>query len=180
MLKDWLLLAAMHFSPPERLPQFEGHEETYEQTVERYGGFVDDIDAAVTDRPNPRSSAALALAWAIGEGGMSHDAMVGPCYRSGAYARRCDSGRAAGPFQMWAFTDRVSGERFEVPDIFARRADVTRIAVRQLAAAWTTCRHLAPEDRLSGFGLGHCEAGNEQVRKRYRLWQTIRAWNPDE
>lgn len=174
----WILAAALHFAPPERHPRFDGYEETAEQARARYEQIAVDIAAAVEGRKDAKDMAALALAWAIGESALAPDADKGPCYRRGRWKLRCDGGLAAGPWQLHEYWDRQAKERVTVAAIFADRARSAKTVVRKLIGAWVQCAHLAPEDRLSGFGLGHCEAGNASVRARYRLWQRVRAWQP--
>jgi hypothetical protein len=174
----WILAAALHFAPPERHPRFDGYEETAEQAHARYEQIAVDIAAAVEGRKDAKDMAALALAWAIGESALAPDADKGPCYRKGRWKLRCDGGLAAGPWQLHEYWDRQAKERVTVAAIFADRARSAKTVVRKLIGAWVQCAHLAPEDRLSGFGLGHCEAGNASVRARYRLWQRVRAWQP--
>lgn len=174
----WILAAALHFAPPERHPRFDGYEETAEQAHARYEQIAVDIAAAVEGRKDAKDMAALALAWAIGESALAPDADRGPCYRKGKWKLRCDGGLAAGPWQLHEYWDRQAKERVTVAAIFADRARSAKTVVRKLIGAWVQCAHLASEDRLSGFGLGHCEAGNASVRARYRLWQRVRAWEP--
>lgn len=174
----WILAAALHFAPPERHPRFDGYEETAEQARARYEQIAVDIAAAVEGRKDAKDMAALALAWAVGESALAPDADKGPCYRKGRWKLRCDGGLAAGPWQLHEYWDRQAKERVTVAAIFADRARSARTVVRKLIGAWVQCAHLAAEDRLSGFGLGHCEAGNASVRARYRLWQRVRAWEP--
>lgn len=175
-LEAWLLAAALHFAPPEKAPKFDGHVETVDEATARYASIAHDIAAAVDGRKEPKNAASLALAWALGESGLAHDADVGPCYRKGAYRTRCDSGQAATLWQLHAHRDRETGEPVTLPMLFDDRALAARIAVRGLVGSWTQCRHLEPRDRFSGFGVGHCVAGVEQVRRRYQLWLTVRAW----
>jgi hypothetical protein len=177
-LTAWILAAALHFAPPEKHPKFPGHGETAEEARARYEQIAQDIGQAVEGRKDAKSMAALALAWAVGESALAHDADVGPCYRQGAWKLRCDGGLAAGPWQLHEYMDRKAGERVTVAMIFADRARSARMVVRLLGGAFNRCTDLAPQDRLSSFGLGHCEAGNASVRARYKLWQEVRSWEP--
>lgn len=175
-LAEWLLAAALHFSPPEKLPQFPGHEETRDQAVTRYASIVDDIVAAVDGVKAPKHAAALALAWGIGESALAHDADLGPCHREGRWKKRCDGGLAASIWQVHATT--FDGELLKVEDLFGDRARTARLVVQRMASSWVQCRHLEPRDRFSAFGIGRCVEGNEQVRKRFALYQTIAGWKP--
>lgn len=173
----WLLAAAVHFSPPEKLPQL-GYTETREETVARYAEIVGSIVEAVDDVKAKKPAAALALAWGIGESALSRDADIGPCHREGRWKTRCDSGLAATVWQIHATT--FEGGALTVADLFADRKRAARLVVRRQASSWSQCRHLEPRDRFSAFGIGRCVEGNEQVRKRFALYQTIVAWKVPE
>lgn len=177
-LEAWIFFAAITHAPPQHVPQFPGFEESIYDTVERYETIAHDIAEAVKDRKDAKSAAALLLAWAIGETHLARDADLGPCYREGAYRTRCDGGRAATLWQLHDHHDRKTGEFIDTEPLFDDRPRAVRIALAGLYQAWTSCRHLKPEDRFSGFGIGSCIEGNVQVRKRYALWQTIRGWSP--
>lgn len=188
-LTEWILLAALHFAPPSKHPDFPGHEETVEEATARYELIANDIAGAVAhwkNRKGAKNAAALALAFAIGETGLTKDADVGPCFRGKYrptwanheidYKARCDSGKAATIWQFHATI--VDGERLEVADLFADRARAAKLAIRFMYASLKNCAHLKPEDRLSGFGIGRCVEGNEQVRKRWRSYERIKDWKP--
>ncbi len=172
----WILMAALHFAPPAQHRQFPGHEETVEQARARYAQIARDIAEAAVQTKDPKATASLMLAWAIGESGLYRDADTGPCYREGAWRQRCDGGLAATIWQLHALRD--GDDVLKPKDLFADRARAARIVAKRLPAAWHSCRRLAPEDRFSGFGLGYCKAGNASVRARYRLWLRVRAWQP--
>ncbi len=178
-LEEWVYQAAIAHAPPARLPQFPGYEETAEEVEARYRAIARDITAAVG--PGNRGSAALLLAFALGESGLSRDADLGPCFQGiDAQGRnwrgRCDSGRAASIWQMHQVWDSKTETTLTVEDIFADRARTARIFWRLARSSFKRCADLAPEDQLSGVGLGVCTKGHAGVRERYRLWQKLRAW----
>jgi hypothetical protein len=182
-LAAWLLAAALHFSPVERLPQFPGHEETAESSRERYGAIAADVASVVEEMKGTKQEAALLLAWALGESGLARDADVGPCFRGrhkGANHRtRCDSGAAA---SMWQIHEHVAKDGTPVTkeQLFADRKLAARTMLRALRASSKACRHLKPEDRFSQAGLGRCVEGNKSVRARFRLWARVAGWAPTQ
>lgn len=180
-LEEWVFLAAVAHASPSKLPQFPGHEETEEQTRERYRAIARDIVAATG--PDRRAQAALLLAFALGESGLSRDADLGPCFQGKdaqgrSWRGRCDSGRAAGIWQMHAVYDLKTQTTFTVDEIFADRARAATVFRKLALSSLKRCADLAPEDQLSGVGLGVCTKGDERVRARYRMWQKLRAWRP--
>jgi hypothetical protein len=148
--------------------------------VDRYRGIARAIAAVAEDpREQPirglsrRHTAAALLGYAVGESGLARDADLGPCYRVGGYATRCDSGRSATVFQLMT----ASGFRFgdlEVtqPMLFGDRTLAARVALTRLRRAVGQCWSLAPEHRFSALGGGACSSvgfAAEQSAVRYRL-----------
>jgi hypothetical protein len=187
----WCLAAALVHAPPATRPQFPGHEETPEQTRERYVAICADIEAAATEHPERpgfighREKAALLLALAIGESGLSRDADLGPCYRVGKWRARCDGGRAASVWQLQATRDDDAEQTELGPkQLFADRRRAARVALRIAIGSIGMCRKLPPEDRLSAYGAGRCLTGDyrgaSSVRARWRLFQRLRGWTPKE
>lgn len=185
-LASWVLAAALTFAPPAQHPQYPGREESEAQAEERYESIARDIATVAEAEPqtrggfSPDSKAALLLALAIGESSLALDADIGPCWRGSSrhspLRARCDGGLAASIWQlhpvMW------DGEMLRQKDLFANRERAGTIVLRLAIGSFGMCKKLAPEDRLSGAGLGHCEAGNESVRARFKLFQKLRSWKP--
>lgn len=188
-IATWCLAAALFHAPPETRPQFPGHEESVEQTRERYASICADIEAAATERPerpgflSHRDRAALLLGLAIGESGLARDADLGPCHREGKWRSRCDGGRAATIWQLHATRDDDSEQtELGTHDLFADRRRAARVALRLALGSIGMCRKLPAEDRLSAYGSGRCLTGeykgSSSVRARWRLFQRLRGWEP--
>lgn len=171
-LQAWVFAAAMRFANPDHHPQYPGHEETHDEAVTRYESIAADIATVAKNR----SHAALLLALAIGESSLSSDADLGPCYRgatrSSPLRKRCDGGNAASIFQLHAFGGH------SLADFFDDRKLAARVVLKLAVGSFKQCASLLPEDRLSGMGLGHCEAGNKSVEERYRLFKKLESWSP--
>lgn len=182
-LEEWVFQAALAHANPKFLPQFPGHEETLEQVHARYRAIASDIVAVTGNR---KGSAALLLAFAIGESGLGHDADIGPCFqeidpKTGRnWKGRCDGGRAAGIWQMHQVYDTKTGETITVEQLFADRQRAATIFHRLAAASIVRCQKqgFEPIDQLSAVGLGECKAGDPRVRARWHLWQKLRAFKP--
>lgn len=177
-LAQAVMLAALAFAPPETRPQYEGHRETREETVERYWSIAQDIAAAAEEVPatpgglTDQQEAALLLALAIGESGLSRDVDVGPCYRKGRLWRRCDSGTS---YTIWQLKPGiVDGKVRAGKELQADRRLAARLALRRARGSLGQCRALEAHDRLAAYGAGRCIAGIESVRERYRLFQRVR------
>jgi hypothetical protein len=174
-----LLAMALHFAPPEKHTVFKGYEETAEQARARYLDIVTDIAEATKHLENPKRRATFMLAWAIGESGLYKDADIGPCHRSGAWKTRCDSGLAAGIWQMHAHTDVFDKKTWRTTEwIFSNRGAAAKEVSFLMNKSWNACAGLPEEDRMSAFGIGRCVEGNKSVRRRYKLWLLIRDWKP--
>lgn len=173
-LSSWTLAALLHFAPPEQHDAAPWADPSREAAVERYEGVAAAIVSTCDDSPSPRSCAALLVALAVGESGLARDADVGPCYRRGGYRTRCDSGAAASVWQAHAFGVDADGEPITVARLFADRALAAWQALRVARGSLQRCRHLPVEDRLAGLS-GACRP-NASSRARWRLWQTVSAW----
>lgn len=174
--EEWAYQAMVAFANPEKAPQFAGHEETVEQTKERYRGIAAAIAAATTSRDR----VALLVALGIGESRLSRDTDLGPCYRGkigGGLWSRCDHGTSGSVWQVKTPVIGPDGETVRYEDTFKDRTRAAKIALRLAVGSLGACRHLEPVDHLSALG-GKCAAGFEPARQRYRLWQKIRVWNP--
>lgn len=172
-LFGWTLLALLAFDPGQ--PALPGHEETLAQAFERRVGIAHAIaEAAEAEQGwlSDRSEAALLISIAIGESALARDADVGPCYRGPKHSARCDRGRSASVWQVWA-----SAWGFTPSDIFADRKLAARLALRAARGSLGMCRSLPAEDRLSGLS-GKCIRGLEAARGHYRRWNWIQAWEP--
>lgn len=178
-LSAWILAAALHFAPPDKLPESLRQGETDEQARVRYAQIAEDIADAVKDSKSAKTEAALLLAWAVGETHLAHDADVGPCHRQGKWKLRCDSGQAAGLWQLHEHYDFKAKEKVTTAAIFADRPRFARFALRGLLGSWQRCHDLPAEDRFSGFALGQgCVRGHKGVRARYKAWREIQSWSP--
>ncbi len=167
-----VFLLMLHASPVERLPQWDGYEESIPEAMARYGATA----AAITDTcsehsKQPRSCAALLVAIGEQESAFSKDASSGPtCYRAGSYRTRCDSGNAAGPWQTHAHHGVTLAQLF---------AD-HRLAARITLRASRMCRHLPTGDQLFGLA-GTCEPSEwhkAAARARYKRWRELEGWRP--
>ena len=179
-LADWVLLAALHFAPIETRPQFPGHEETREEAFSRYVSIAADIAAAAEERGGSegeqRRHAALLLAVAVGESGLSRDVDEGRCYRAGGWRKRCDAGTSWTLWQMK--TGILQGQlvRGQALAGFDRRRDAARAALRALLGSLGACAQLEAPDRLSVYGAGRCVAGLPSVRARWSLFGRVLAF----
>jgi hypothetical protein len=176
-LAEWVFSAALTFAPIETRPQFKGYEETREEAFERYISIANDIAYAAEETSKTEGSAkqraALLLAVAVGESGLSADVDQGPCYRQGNWKARCDGGTSFTIWQMkHAIIDGevVRGKALEGHDSRRRAA---RGALRSLLGSLSMCKKLPEEDRLSGYGAGRCLEGNKSVRARWALYQRV-------
>lgn len=178
-LAQSIMLAALAFAPPETRPNYPGYSETRAETVDRYWSISQDIAAAATAEPakpgglTDEQEAALLLALAIGESGLALDVDRGPCYRRGGLWARCDSGTS---FSIWQikpiYFDRT---RVDGPMLQSDRNLAARVALWLARSSLGACRKLDPHDRLSAYGAGHCKAGLENIRERFRLYQRVLA-----
>lgn len=178
-LAEWVLSAALTFAPIESRPQFKGYEESREEAFERYISIANDIAFAAEERAKTpaaaKRNAALLLAVAVGESGLSADVDRSPCYRGGGFRTRCDSGTS---FTIWqlkhAIVDGrpVWGRELQGTD---KRRDAARGALRSILGSLGMCKKLEPEDRLSGYGAGRCIVGHKSVRARWALFQRVQA-----
>lgn len=174
-LAEWTLAALLHFAPPEQQAKAPWADPTPEASLERYEGVRD----AIASQCTTRSCAALLVAIAVGESGLARDADLGPCYRSGSYKTRCDSGAAASVWQAHAFGLDKEGEPITVERLFADRSLAAWVVIRVARGSIHRCKHLPMEDRLAGLGGGHCKP-SKSARSRWKLWQTVSAWEPKE
>ena len=173
-LSAWTLAALLHFAPPEQHDAAPWADPSHEAAQERYEAIATAIVETCDNSPSPRSCAALLVALAVGESGLAQDADVGPCYRRGGYRTRCDSGAAASVWQAHAFGLDRDGEPITVARLFASRSLAAWQALRVARGSLQRCRHLPAEDRLAGLS-GSCRP-NASSRARWRLWQTVSAW----
>lgn len=178
-LAEWVLAAALHFAPLETRPKFAGYEETADEARARYVSLAEDIAEAAEKSKGPDiPQAAMLLAVAIGESGLSFDVDKGPCYRKGGYRLRCDGGTSYSLWQLKAgVVDGVAygGHEFQGLD---KRKLAARAALRKLEGSLGMCKHLEPQDRLSAYGAGRCLEGHKSVRERWALYQRVRDWKP--
>ena len=180
-LADWVMLAALHFAPLETRPRFEGYEETRDEAFGRYLGIAADIAAAAEEHPGTdaekRRRAALLLAVAVGESGLSRDVDEGPCYRRGKWRARCDGGTSHTIWQIKA--GWLNGQPIHGADLrgLDRRKDAARVALRAIHGSLGRCKALEPADRLSGYGAGTCKPGIASVRARWALFEKVRAFS---
>jgi hypothetical protein len=183
-LAEWVLSAALTFAPIERQPQWKGYEETREEAFDRYITIANDIAAAAEGEAKSelgaKQRAALLLAVAVGESGLALDVDRGPCYRQGGYKLRCDGGTS---FTLWQLKHAiVDGQPVRGRELegTANRPRAARGALRAILGSLGMCKKLAPEDRLSGYGVGRCVAGNKSVRARWALYQRVVAHVADD
>lgn len=176
-LVEWILSAALTFAPIATRPQFKGYEETQEETLARYRSIAEDIAAAASEGDGKgRSSkerAALLLAVAIGESGLSADVDKSPCYREGGWKTRCDSGSS---YTIWQLKHTLlDGKLVPGRDLqgHAKRRDAARGALRMIEGSLGMCSKLPVEDRLSMYGVGRCAAGVKSIRARHALYVKI-------
>ena len=176
-LAGWVLSAAVAFAPPATRPQFKGHEESLDETAARYASIAEDIAAAAEEgaksEADAKQRAALLLAVAVGESGLSADVDRGPCYRQGNWKARCDGGTSFTIWQMkHAIVDGelVAGRKLEG---VANRRRAAKGALRALLGSIGMCKKLPAEDRLSGYGVGRCVEGNKSVRARWALYVRV-------
>ncbi len=176
-LASWVLSAALYFAPVESRPQFKGYEETMDETRARYASIAEDVaEAAEENAKSPEEAkrrAALLLAVAIGESGLSHDVDKGPCYRKGNWRERCDGGTSFTLWQMKAVT--IDGESKHAKHVAGldKRKVAAKAALRKILGSLGMCKALPPEDRLSGYGAGRCIGGHKGVRARWSLYQRV-------
>lgn len=178
-LAEWVLSAALFFAPLETRPKFKGYEETPEAALARYRTIAEDIEAAAMEHDgNDKAEAALLLAVAIGESGLSYDVDVGPCYRKGGFRTRCDGGTS---YSLWQLKSGVvdgiayGGHEFQGTD---KRRLAARAALKKLKGSFGMCKDLPEQDRLSAYGAGRCLEGNKSVRSRWALFQKVRSFTP--
>lgn len=176
-LFGWVLLALIAHDPGH--PAFPGHEETAAEAFARRVGIAHAITVAAEEEQGwltDRAEAALLISVAIGESGLSRDTDVGPCFRGTwdgrGYSARCDRGKSASVWQVWASAWGHSPEQ-----IFADRVLAARLALRAARGSLGMCKALPAEDRLSGLS-GKCIRGLEAARGHYRRWNWIQAWEP--
>jgi len=176
-LAEWVLSAALTFAPIETRPQFKGYEESREDAFDRYISIANDIAAAAesnTTKGTPaKDKAALLLAVAIGESGLSLDVDRGPCYREGGFKTRCDSGTS---FTLWQMKAAIlDGQPMSAAELVGtdKRKGAARAALRAILGSLGRCKSLPAEDRLSGYGVGRCIAGNKSVRARHKLFLRV-------
>lgn len=173
-----VLLAALAYAPIETRPQYAGYAETREQALDRYWSIAQDIaEAAVEVPPKPggmsdEQEAALLLALAIGESGLSLDVDRGPCYRKGKLWRRCDSGTS---FTIWQLKPSLfDGKVRTGRELQADRKLAARVALHRARGSIGQCRALPAVDRLSAYGSGRCIEGLQDVQARWRLAVKVR------
>ena len=176
-LVEWILSAALTFAPIATRPQFKGYEETQEETLARYRSIAEDIAAAASEGDgkgrSPKERAALLLAVAIGESGLSADVDKSPCYREGGWKTRCDSGSS---YTLWQIKQAlIDGKLVYGRDLqgHAKRRDAARGALRKIEGSLSMCGKLPVEDRLSGYGVGRCVAGVKSIRARHALFLKV-------
>lgn len=176
-LASWVLSAALYFAPVESRPQFKGYEETTDETRARYASIAEDVaEAAEENAKSPEEAkrrAALLLAVAIGESGLSHDVDKGPCYRKGNWRSRCDGGTSFTIWQMKGAT--MDGQFFYGKDLAGldKRKLAAKAALRKILGSLGLCKKLPAEDRLSAYGAGRCLEGHKGIRARWSLYQRV-------
>ncbi len=179
-LREWALAALLHHWPVERVPVMPGHEETRVAMLERYEQIVDAVVLVAEEEPavpgglSDRSEVALLLAIAIGESGLAKDADVGPCFQGDGHERRCDRGRSASAWQVWA-----SAWKLHPGDLFNDRTLAARIALRAARGSIALCRKkgLPAVDGLSALS-GRCIRNLKPAQSHYHRWNAIAAWEP--
>lgn len=181
-LASWVLSAALYFAPVESRPQFKGYEETTDATRARYASIAEDVaEAAEENAKSPEDAkrrAALLLAVAIGESGLSYDVDKGPCYRQGNWRTRCDGGTSFTLWQMKSAT--VDGQAVHAKHVAGldKRKLAARAALRKILGSLGMCKKLEPKDRLSAYGAGRCIAGLANIQARHALYLRIAAHTP--
>lgn len=172
---QWILAAMLHVAPVEKLPQFPGYPETPLESRARYAEIAEVIADTCDDAKSVRGCTSMLVAIAAGESGFSRDTDIGPCYRKGAYWKRCDSGRAASVWQAQAWGVDWDGEKITVARLFADRHLAAWQTLRVARASLARCG--GGVDSLSGLS-GRCIKGEGPWRARYRLWQRVMVWEP--
>lgn len=159
-LRILLVLSPLR-QPRETLP---GWAETPWERGARYVALADDVAGAVEDACSGRPSCerwALPVLLGIGthESGWAPDVQAGKCYRLGGHWRRCDGGRAKGPWQVLASAKEGA----------AWATDVrlgAGVALRQARRSWNTCGHLEPALRWASYARGRCDDPDGQRLSR--------------
>ena len=159
-----LFATALTHAPPETRTQFPGHDETVVQTRARYAGIALDIVRVVGEREPPAGlsrvdAAALMLALAIGESGLSADVDALDCYRGPGWESRCDHGQAHSIWQTWEPCDS--------------RLECGRAAYHVVRGSLGACRNLEPRYWLSAYGSGRCQP-LQGAADRWALYGRIR------
>lgn len=179
-LAEWTLAALLQFAPLSRHERAPWADASPEAALSRYRSIAEAIVEQCEDRREPRPCAALLVALAVGESGLARDADVGPCYRRGVHRTRCDSGRAASVWQVQPHGRDDAGP-ITVARLFASRSLAARFALRVAWGSLSRCRDLPEEDRLAALGGlgpdGRCRP-SRSARARWRLWHTVRSWEP--
>ena len=177
-LAQAIMIAALEFAPVESRPEFPGYVETRAETLDRYWSIAQDIAAAAQEVPTKpggladEDEAALLLALAIGESGLSLDVDRGPCYRKGKWFARCDGGSS---FTIWQLKPiRFDGALRTGKELQSDRALAARVALWLARGSLGQCRKLEPRDRLSAYGAGYCKEGLASVRARHALYVKVR------
>jgi hypothetical protein len=174
----WTFLAMLAHAPIELRPEFDGHIETEQEALARYGDIARTITEVCSEQKQPRVCASLLVAIGAGESHFAADADRGPCYREGGHRTRCDSGLAAIVWQTHAHGFDRGGAPITVERLFAERHLAAFVAFKAAAGSLNMCRHLPdPVDRLSGLS-GRCQAGLKSARERYTLWRKVSSWRP--
>jgi hypothetical protein len=183
-LAEWVLSAALFFAPVETRPKVAGYEETADEARARYASIAEDIAAAAEEGAPPageaKRRAALLLAVAVGESGLSYDVDKGPCYRKGNWRERCDGGTSFTIWQLKAVS--IDGEHRHARHVegVAKRKIAAKAALRKILGSLGMCKSLAPEDRLSAYGAGRCLEGHKGIRARWALFQRVLGHGTDK
>ena len=178
-LVTWLVAAMLAFAPPANARKFPGWEETPDEARARYTLLARAIEEAVLASNgsgySDKAEAALLLALALKESDLARDVDVGPCYRVGAWKKRCDGGTSFSVWQLKAYRTsdgtRVTGAMIQ--------ADRTLAAKKALALALGSlgqCKKLPESDRLSAYVRGTCQEGHQGSAERVAKWRAVEAW----
>lgn len=182
MLHEAILAALITLSPPEKLPQFPGHEESPAAALIRYGSIAEDVAFVVTEdcagqatdadkkRCQRRDTAEL-LGTARHETDFARDTdHDGRCFvghwRGWDYKRRCDGNNSVSMWQM------QNGTALEKASWRASRREAARAALKMIHQSRRFCRKHGNEGAYAAYADGDCESYMGLMRSR-ELWGSV-------